>query len=289
MKIAVLGARGMLGSMLVDYLKKYFRVVALARNGGYRSSHPNVEVRYLDVLKGDDEDLAKVVEGCQWVINAIGLIPQRDKSPIKLSLTNHFYPGRLALIASRRGFQVIQIATDCVFSGEKGGCTELDTPDPVDPYGTSKLQGEIKDPHMHHIRCSIVGREYHGKSLLGWFLSQPEGAVIDGYTNQLWNGVTTLRFAKICQGIIENDISLSHMQHLVPSDTVSKYVLLRYFKKYFNRPDINIRSSQAPDSIDRTLATTYKYANQQLWQLAGYPQPPTIAEMVKELAENVWL
>jgi len=270
MKIAVLGATGMLGSMLVRYLGKNF----------------SVETPRLDAASFDT-NLVTALKDYQWVINAIGKIPQCCKDNSQFWKVNAGFPFRLAKVAETLNTNVIQIATDCIYDGKRGDYTEADVASPRDIYGRSKLEGEIVSDNMHHIRCSIVGPETHGKSLLGWFLNQPKGAEINGYVNHLWNGVTTLHFAKICEGIIVYNLPLPHIQHLVPGDCVSKFELLELFAKYFDREDINITRKVAAHGVNRTLATTDNALNSKLWSSAGYAWPPPIAQMVKELKEYV--
>jgi len=289
MKIAVLGATGMLGSMLVDYLSKHFQVVATVRSENTEIKIPNVEVRQLEVvnevLSSDNKRLAKVIGDCQWVVNAIGAIPQRTDFPTDFELVNIGFAKELALVSMAEGCPVIQVATDCVYSGIGGCYTENSDFSPVDDYGKSKLLGEVGAPNMHHLRCSIIGKEPFGHySLLGWFLSQPKGAVIMGYTNHLWNGITTLHFAKICKAIIESGGNMPRIQHIVPGDWTSKYALLKLFAKEFGREDITIKPVERED-IDRTLGTKRPEYNESIWQAAGYDHPPTIAQMVRELAE----
>ena len=67
--------------------------------------------------------------------------------------------------------------------------SETDRLDPVDAYGRSKKKGEVESPNMHYLRCSIIGQESHGKSLLGKFLNLPNKAFQNGYRNHIWNGV----------------------------------------------------------------------------------------------------
>jgi len=269
MKIAVLGSTGMLGSMVAGYLSKNFEI------GTPR----------LDAVNAD-ANLAKPLFGYQWIINAIGKIPQRCKDDSQFWNLNACFPARLARTAEKLGINVIQVATDCIYDGKRGDYTEVDMASPVDIYALTKLQGEVISDNMHHIRCSLIGPETHGKSLFGRFLKQAPGATVNGYTNHIWNGVTTLHFAKICEGIILYDLPLPHIQHLVPADSVSKYVLLRMFAHYFERYDISFTSSDE-SFINRTLATTNNILTSKLWALAGYPEPPTIGQMVKELAEYV--
>lgn len=265
MKIAVLGSTGMLGSMLVRHL-----------NG-------DIEAPKFDASVPINPALFKTLSGYDWIINAIGKIPQRCKDDFAFWKVNAGFPFRLANVAETLKINVIQIATDCVYDGKRGDYTELDAANPVDVYGRSKLEGEIVSHNMSHIRCSIVGPETHGKSLLGWFLSEQK---ITGFTNCQWNGVTTLHFAKVCQGIINYGLPMPHIHHLVPADRVSKYELLKLFKRYFSTKTV-IEKGEAPKSENRTLATVDPVLNMKLWALAGYPKPPTIAQMIKELAEDV--
>lgn len=269
MKIAVLGSTGMLGSMLVKHL-----------NGV-------VETPQLDASVPFNTQLLKQLAEYQWIINAIGAIQQRCKDDFKFWKVNAGFPWRLANVAETLNINVIQIATDCIYDGKRGDYTELDAANPVDVYGRSKLEGEVVSHNMNHIRCSIIGPETHGKSLLGWFLNQPYAESTSGYTNHWWNGITTLHFAKVCQGIISYNLPMPHIHHLVPADSVSKYELLKLFAKYFDRGDIKIKPVEMPEGMNRTLATVDPVLNLKLWALAGYPKPPTIAQMIKELAEYV--
>lgn len=272
MKIAVLGSTGMLGSMLVKHL-----------NG-------DIETPKLDASIPFNTELVKTLKDYQWIINAIGAIPQRCDDDFAFWKVNAGFPWRLAKVSETLNVNVIQIATDCVYDGQRGDYTELDVPNPEKIkdakqriYGKTKLEGEVASHNMSHIRCSIVGPETHGKSLLSWFLSERK---VTGFTNCQWNGVTTLHFAKVCQGIINYGLPMPHIHHLVPADSVSKYELLKLFKRYFATKTV-IEKGEALRGENRTLATVDPILNMKLWALAGYSKPPTIAQMIKELAEYV--
>jgi dTDP-4-dehydrorhamnose reductase len=194
------------------------------------------------------------------------------------------WPHHLARTAAALDAQVIQIATDCVYSGSDGDRTESDMHDATDVYGKTKSLGESYGDHVHHLRCSIIGPEkVNNLSLMGWFLSAEKGAKLKGYVNHFWNGITTLQFAKICLGIVKNNINLGHIQHIVPADIVSKSVLLRCLSEVY-RPDVEIQSKHVGPNVDRTLSTEYPLDNIELWKAAGYDNPPTIPEMIRELS-----
>jgi len=50
----------------------------------------------------------------------------------------------VAPVAGFSGARLIQISSDGVFSGMRGGYTEDDPPDAADVYGLSKLLGEVR-------------------------------------------------------------------------------------------------------------------------------------------------
>jgi dTDP-4-dehydrorhamnose reductase len=120
---------------------------------------------------------------------------------------------------------------------------------------------------------------------LEWFLRQPQNSKVNGYTNHLWNGVTTLHFARLCCGIITTNMMLPHLQHVVPTGVISKAELLQCLAREFRREDITIIPTEAKKIIDRTLVTDNEKLNRELWAAAGYSVPPLIPQMVAEMAK----
>lgn len=268
MKIAILGSTGMLGSMLAYYLKDKHQIQT-----------PKFDASVVTV-----DELTDILKGNQWVINAIGAIPRRCTADFMFWKLNAWLPAKLARVAENTGMMVINPATDCVYDGSRGDYTELDAASPIDVYGESKLQGEIESSNVINLRCSLIGPESHGKSLLNWFLSQPKGASVDGYLNHFWNGITTLHFAKICEAIIDTYKGNPSTQHIVPTHKLNKYKLLHLFAKYYDRGDIQIVPTEHEKNINRTLETIFPVINDGLWLKAGYQRPPTIENMIEELA-----
>lgn len=296
-KVAVLGASGMLGSMVLDVFTRdeHFSVLCTVRKNkdalAIKKKYKNTTIKMLDAEKANKEKIARVISGYKWVINAIGIIKpyihdDNAAETIRALRVNALFPHLLAEAATQTKSQVLQIATDCVYSGIKGSYKEKDEHDATDVYGKTKSLGEAYYKNINHIRCSIIGPEKKSHlSLLDWFLGQAKDATLNGFKNHLWNGVTTLHFAYICRGIIKNNIKIDHIQHVIPSGRITKADLLREFAKNFNRADVTINSVDAPRVIDRTLSTDNSALNKQIWQAAGYKNPPTVPKMVKELAE----
>jgi dTDP-4-dehydrorhamnose reductase len=289
--VLILGAKGMLGSMVARVLARgaEFRVTTSARRGHHATdgcvAHHRFDARRDEVGGVLDTDRY------DWIVNAIGILKARidEDNPASIEdaiAVNALFPHRLAAEAARRGQRVIQIATDGVYAGAHGPYDETAEHDPTDVYGKTKSLGETPAGNVWHLRCSIVGPELGPPtSLLGWILSAPRDAELTGYDAHRWNGITTLHFARLCHAIITGTELPHHLQHVVPGDSVSKAELLELALTAFGRTDVTVRHVPGPGApLDRTLATRDPGANQRLWQAAGYERPPSIEAMLKELA-----
>ena len=286
-KIAVIGSTGMLG-----------RDIACSHFAGYekveinRGANPVSESNQHIRINSDFTDLESKIDlnEVEYVVNCAGLIRQKinenDLKSIEAAyFANFSIPFQLVSLSEKYNFKIIQIGTDCVYSGSKGGYTESDCHDAVDLYGKSKSLGEIAHKNLSVIRTSIIGKEFNASSsLLSWFLSKPYGATVDGFIDQLWNGVTVRHFSKFVVGLIEsrNFEVFSGVHHVVPADWVSKDTLLRYIASAFNREDINIKPVSSGHKRDMTLGTNDVHLNEFLWKLAGYARPLSVEEMVIE-------
>jgi dTDP-4-dehydrorhamnose reductase len=226
-----------------------------------------------------------------WIVNCIGIIKPHIDEKVPESIENAIkvnseFPILLAGAAQGVTARVLQIATDCVYSGVKGSYMESDLHDATDVYGKTKSLGEVPIQNVMHIRASIIGPEVgRSTSLLEWFRNQEVGAKLNGFTDHLWNGVTTHAFGKLCLGIIKKDAFVAGGHHVIPGDVVSKAELLRIFAKTYNRLDVVITDVVSSKRIDRTLGTNNLELSNQLWLLAGYKSPPTVEEMVLEQAD----
>jgi len=259
MKILILGSTGMLGSMVLKYLS----------------------TKKLDITAPSREEMIGVDIGdYDYIINCVGIIKQKLTDTREAIEINSLLPHDLSKVAPKT--KIIQIATDCVYSGKKGNYDEDDEHDASNIYGKTKSLGEVEDKNFYNIRTSIIGPGGKG-SLLEWFLSQKKNATIKGYTNHYWNGITTLHFAKLCYMIISGERIVPNHFHFIPEDIVSKYELLKIFAEKFNRNDINIERFREYIPCNRSLDSIYIETVRGLWKDMGYKEMPTIKEMVNEL------
>lgn len=286
--MAVIGTQGMLGSAVCRYLTdEKFQVIEINSTGQTQS---NNSITKFDIASESINNLRGILSNVDYVINCAGLIKHKIEENNLNSLNNlirvnSIFPIELTELARELGFRVIQIATDCVFSGARGSYAESDIKDPIDNYGYSKVLGEHLDNNLITLRCSLIGKELNTKvEFLEWVLSQGIKSEIKGFTDHFWNGLTTLHFAKIVNGIIKREQFKDGTFHLVPKDSVTKFDLAKNIANSFERSDIRITQGSSSKAINRVLATNYPQVNSDLWLNAGYNNPLGIIEMIKEYA-----
>ncbi len=286
-KVLILGVSGMLGSMVFDYLSKNpeLRVYGTVRNPEYLKN----DVFLFDAYNVSQLEKKEFLDlNIDYIINCIGITKpfSRDDDPegVKRAITiNSEFPWKLSEYTKKENIKVIQIGTDCVYSGNKGLYSEVDKHDPLDVYGKSKSLGEVFDGSALIIRCSIIGPEFKKQKsfLFEWFLNQPQGGTIGGYEHHLWNGITTLQFAQLCERIItsnnyEDLIKISSVYHYNPNNIVNKFELMNIFNDVFQK-DLKINQINKPDEkVDRTLTSRYS-------QLDFYSDKSDIKTAIKDL------
>lgn len=289
MRIVILGGTGMLGSAVVSAFASLPTEVYVSSRVPLENLPKNHTAFEFDAERSDlVTALGMLAEG-DVLVNCIGIIKteinERDASSLaRAENVNSKFPAKLALLAEQRGFNVLQIATDCVFSGSHGPSDEGAIHDPEDWYGKTKSAGEIRSRRMMHLRVSIIGREIRGfTSLYEWVSRQASNSSITGYSNHYWNGVPADHFGLIARGIIERQLFRAGTYHLVPGDWVTKGELVQMIANHEGRADIEIAQGPGPKAIDRRLATRFSELNRELWAAAGYKDIPTISQLVNEI------
>ncbi|MEO6962399.1 MAG: sugar nucleotide-binding protein [Puia sp.] len=247
MKIVLFGSNGMLGTYLRSYLKNKYEVKAFTRKDLDLASAG--EFKILDFLRRN-------VSEDDVVINACGVIKQRDYDPLDMILVNSVFPHLLAKIKTETGCEVIHISTDCVYSGKEGNYSESDPHDCTDDYGKSKSLGE--NDSLTIIRTSIIGEEKaNKKSLLEWVRSNKSGR-IDGYKNHLWNGVTCLELSRLIAKIISTHSYWNGVRHVYSPEIVSKFELVNMINDVYHL-GITIRAKETNPQCFRNLSSIHPF------------------------------
>jgi dTDP-4-dehydrorhamnose reductase len=209
------------------------------------------------------------------VVNCIGIVKQRPESEEAIASieVNALLPHRLAIACRAAGARLVQLSTDCVFSGDKGGYREEDRPDPVDVYGRSKLLGEVTGEGALTVRTSMIGRGLYRKtSLVDWFLAQK--GKVQGYRRAVFSGLTTRELARVIRMILEKHPQASGLYHLSAAP-INKYDLLTKLRERL-AAQVDIVPVDEP-RIDRSLDST------RFRRVFSY-KPPEWDAMLDELA-----
>jgi dTDP-4-dehydrorhamnose reductase len=289
-KAVILGVTGMLGrGVLQAFEGSGIELVGTARKGANKDGLGTLQVVDFDAMTDELGVLDSLVSRGDWVINCIGIIKPHikddnaDQRQVAM-IVNGIFPDKLARFAEARGLKVIQIATDCVYAGTTGRYSETAEFDALDVYGKTKSLGEVPSPAMMHLRVSIIGPEYgRSTSLLEWVRNQPQNAEIFGFTDHLWNGITTYHFGRLCRGVIETDEFFAGVTHVIPGSTLTKENLVKAIAKRAGRADIKVIPKASGKVIDRTLSTTKPEEVAKMWKNAGYSAAPSVEAMIEEM------
>jgi dTDP-4-dehydrorhamnose reductase len=145
------------------------------------------------------------------------------------------------------------------------------------------LDGEYRATKLLTLRVSVIGKEIRNHiELMDWVINQPPSAELRGFENHLWNGVTSLHFAKLVGSLITHNLFSPGTFHIVPGNSMSKFELVSLITRLANRDDLVVLETQDTSAVNRTLSTEFPDFNSMLWQSAGYAAPPTIEAMVEE-------
>jgi len=277
----------MIGSGVTRYLSNESHKVIEVNRRGISTCKGN-QSEIFDVIKDDIESFVRTLPRECIILNFIGVIRHKidetqSDSILNAIKVNSEFPLDLVRAASKHGCNVIQVGTDCVFSGKMGAYSETSQRDPIDIYGKTKLQGESNSENLMTLRVSVIGKEWQTHiELMEWVLRTNENETLNGYTNHFWNGVTTLHLAKIINGILTNDNFRGGTFHLVPRDKKSKFELITSISKGAGRDDLKILKFADLSLVDRTLVTEFPEFNRTLWNAAGFSAIPTIDLMLEE-------
>lgn len=134
MRVLVTGAKGLLGSDLVEVLSKEYETVGVGRND-FDITDKEATLRAIKDIAPD------------LVIHAAGYtkVDACESEKALAFKVNRDGAGNVAMACREIGVRLFYISTDYVFDGKKGSpYREEDTPNPLSVYGRSKWEGEHK-------------------------------------------------------------------------------------------------------------------------------------------------
>ena len=227
MRILITGTGGLLGSNLALEAASDHTVFGVDR------SCPQKTTAFTPVAADLLEPgiVERILEDTQpdWVIHcaAQANVDACEHDPENARKLNTELPRKLAQLVARGGARLLYVSTDAVFDGQKGEYTETDSPNPVNVYAQTKLDGEtaVLDASLNAIvaRINIFGWSPSGKRSLAefFFNNLDAGNQIKGFTDIFFCPVLVNDIADLFYQML--DKGLSGLYHVVSSESISKY------------------------------------------------------------------
>ena len=132
-KILLLGSNGQLGSFAKHFLPYIGETICL--------NYPDIDFTKPNEVTSMINAIAPDV-----VFNSVAYtnVDKAEEEYDLCKIVNTTTPGEIAKLSSSLDFLFVHFSTDFVFSGKNRNTpyTELDTPDPINKYGSSKLKSE---------------------------------------------------------------------------------------------------------------------------------------------------
>lgn len=233
MRVLLVGGSGTLGHVLRLRLARDFEVLATYRDRPLGVAGPVAVGVDLTELQGRVPMLVETFRPAV-IVNCAGVVRQRygSVSPATTYMLNGCVPHYLAAVGRSYSARVVQISSDCVFSGERGWYVETDMPDGRDAYSHDKIAGELLTDEGWTIRTSFIGPGA-AYGFFEWARSQA-GRAVRGYERARWNGLTTFALADVlAEVILPNLDRLPRLIHVSSADAISKADLLRRLSATF--------------------------------------------------------
>lgn len=261
--LIITGASGVLGRMLTEEAYNRDDSEQLQIVGLEREDWDFIKIRnYLPVILKSPKK--KVLINCAGIIRDVG-----SYSPREMSYINAFLPHTLA--SALHHDRVVQISTDCVFSGEDGPYSEDAQPTPVDMYGRTKLAGELTGPMYDQRNVLTIRLSFIGLGKRGWlrrFMYADKEDVIWGYPSWAWNGLYARTAARTILDWALNE-SMTGLVHL-EGPKINKFDLYSMLVERF-RPEMTLKMGNPP------------FKNMILTSIIGATPKHTWADMLDEL------
>jgi len=252
-RILVLGSGGMAGHVMAhQLLLRGHDLVAAARG----PLPPPLDACHIPLDVECEESVSSICTKRSFdaVVNCVGVLVEASEiDPERSIRLNALLPRTLARLGHANGFKLIHISTDCVFSGSRGGYCERDSRDGTGTYARTKALGEVDETGHLSIRTSIIGPELkdEGSGLFSWFMRQD--GPIQGFTNHLWSGVTTLELARAVAWVLDHPID--GLINLTNSKAISKYELLEKLNALWRGSRVHIEPVETAKGNDKSLVS----------------------------------
>ena len=237
MKVLVTGGSGLLGSAISLHFKDYFDVIA--SYAMHKVMINELETIYLDITDAQDTiNLIKKIKP-DLIVHTAALVGVNicEREPELAYKINVDGTKNLADAAEKINSKIIYISTDYIFDGKKGMYKESDTPNPINTYGETKLEGEklIDTNNNVIIRTSTYGWNVikQKRSFSNWLIDElANKKQINVFTDQVNSMMLVNNCAEALKEIVDKDFS--GILNIASSEKISKYQFAIKLADIFN-------------------------------------------------------
>lgn len=253
MKVAVLGASGLLGSAVSQSVVRRGHNLYPYSNGS-SAIHSGGQLCKALSLENDEQLTRELFD--QWpdaIVNcaAVSSPDSVNLSPEKAKLVNVAGAHRLATIASHIGARFVHISTDMVFDGKNSPYRSTDVPNPLSEYGKQKLDAEkkvlsVSEENIVVLRITLINgnspsgkRSQHEKILRGLAEQKP----LTFFDDEIRQPCSSENTADAVVELLERP-HLNGLFHWAGTEEVSRYKLaIRILRHFGINSELIIRGS----------------------------------------------
>ncbi|MGA9407765.1 MAG: NAD(P)-dependent oxidoreductase [Bacteroidota bacterium] len=243
MKILITGANGMLADDVIKVSQRDSTNIIL----GIDISGAKEGTEYCDIT--DFASLNIIVNGFKpdivFHLAAETDLEKCERNPASAEKTNIIGTEHVATICKRNNIPIVHISTASIFDGEKQeGCTEDETPNPVNVYGKTKLEAErivrkiVPVNIVVRLSWSFGGlqkdKKYVGKIINAVITGKNIYAVTDKYGNLSY----TVESARVINQLVQ--ARQWGVFHIVNSGVVSRFQIAEKILKLMNMNSVSL-------------------------------------------------
>ena len=291
MKILVTGAAGMLGSALCpELMQRKHEVLATDL------APVDEGIEYLDVrsYKQVEEFVDRIKPDMVMHLAAETDVDKCELEPDHAFLTNTIGTQHVTLLCQKRSIMMVYISTIGVFYGDKPEpYTEFDSPNPINVYGRSKLEGEkiiqslLDRYYIVRAGWMVGGGPKRDKKFVAKIIKKiNEGTELKAVNDKVGSPTYTVDFSKCLADLIET--GYHGLYHCTNKGFGSRFDVAEKIVDFLGRSDVTVEPvSSAYFPLPAARARSEMSRNYKL-ELLGMDTTRNWEDALKEYIDSCW-
>jgi len=291
MKILVTGAAGMLGSSLCPILTQSGHEVLATDLAAVDDGIESLDVRR---YKQVEETVGKIRPDIVMHLAAETDVDKCEIEPDHAFLTNTIGTQNVTLACQNRNIVMVYISTIGVFYGDKPEpYTEFDTPNPINVYGRSKLEGEkivqnlLSRYYIVRAGWMVGGGPKRDKKFIGKIIKQmKETNVVKAVNDKIGSPTYTVDFSRCLTDLIET--GYYGLYHCTNKGYGSRFDVAKKIVDFLGRSDVTVEPvGSAYFPLPAARARSEMSRNYKL-ELLGKDTTRNWEDALKEYIDSCW-